>query len=511
MARKESEGNKVIRFIHTHLRVPEGSKVGEPIVLAKFQKDFIKEIYDNPRGTRRAYLSIARKNGKSALIAALLLAHIIGPRAVQNSQIVSGGMSRDQAALVFALAAKMLRLNPELEKRVRIIDSGKRIIGLGKNVEYKALAADGTTAHGLSPVLAILDEIGQIKGPTNPFVEAITTSQGAHDAPLLIGISTSAPSDADMWSLWIDDAKRSDDPHTVVHEYKADEGCDLLDKKQWKKANPALGIFRSQKDLEEQLKQAERLPSMEAASRNLLLNQRIALQSIWLAPGPWKKCSALPDWDVFRERGVTIGLDLSMRTDLTAAVIAAADDDGVAHIYPYVFTPLDGLHDRSQRDRAPYDQWVRDGFMQATPGATVDYQWVAEFLRDALDDAGIEVTNICFDRWRVDLFKKCCEDVGAFSYAEWLPVGQGYKDISPRMESFEATLLAGNLRHGGHPLLNLAASNAIAVQDPSGNRKIDKSKASQRIDPLVAAIMAVHEVTESENVGGGFDIAAIIG
>jgi phage terminase large subunit-like protein len=121
---------------------------------------------------------MARKNGKTGLIAAILLAHIAGPEAVQNSQIVSGAMSRDQAALVFNLAAKMIQLSPELAKLVRIVPSGKRLIGLARNVEYKALAADGSTAHGLSPVLAILDEVGQVKGPQSDFVDAITTAQG---------------------------------------------------------------------------------------------------------------------------------------------------------------------------------------------------------------------------------------------------------------------------------------------------------------------------------------------
>ena len=505
-----TRGDRVIAFIERHCRVPEGSKVGQPIVLAPFQKKFIKAIYDNKVGTRRAILGIARKNGKSALIAGIMLAHIIGPEAKVNSQVVSGAMSRDQAALVFNLAVKMLDLNPDLEGKYRVVPSGKKIIGLSKNVEYKALAADGTTAHGLSPVLAILDEVGQIKGQISPFIEAILTSQGAHDNPLQIFISTQASSDADFFSQMIDDAERSGDKKTVCHMYRADEGCDLMDKKQWKKANPALGLFRSEADLAEQLKQAERLPSMEASSRNLLLNQRIALEQLWLAPAPWKACNGQPDWDVFRSQGVTVGLDLSMRTDLTAAVIAAQDDDGVVHFHPYVFSPESGMADRAQRDRAPYTDWVRDGFMVAVPGTTVDYDWVAEYLRNTLDDAGVEVTKVAFDRWRVDLFRKACEEFGAFSFAEWIPVGQGYRDMSPRLESFESLLLASKLRHGGHPLMNLAASNAIRIQDPSGNSKIDKSKSTQRIDPLIAAVMAVHEVSESETAGGGFNANALI-
>jgi len=505
-----TRGDKVVAFIEIYCLTPEGSHVGKPIKLAPFQKRFIKEVYDNPAGTRRAILGIARKNGKSALIAALMLAHICGPEAKKNSQIISGAMSRDQAALVFNLATKMIQMNPKLLKVCRVIPSKKAIIGLSCNVEYRALAAEGTTAHGLSPILAILDEVGQVKGATSPFLEAILTSQGAHEDALQIFISTQAATDADFLSIIIDDAKKSNDKKTVCHVYAADEGCDLLDKKQWKKANPALGIFRSIKDLEEQLKQAERLPSMENGARNLLLNQRITLDTMWLAPGPWKMCNTSPDFEVFKKYPVAMGLDLSARVDLTAAVIAAQDDDGVVHIHPFVFTPEKGLAERAQRDKAPYDVWCRDGQMIAVPGSIIDYDYAAEYLRDTLDDMGVEVSKICFDRWRIDLFKKACEDKGAFPFSEWVSVGQGFKDISPRLESFESKLLAKEIYHGGHPLLNLAASNAIAVSDPAGSRKLDKTKSTQRIDPMIAAIMAVHEVSEG-NTTAAFDVAAMIG
>jgi phage terminase large subunit-like protein len=163
-------------------------------------------IYDNPKGTSRAYLSVARKNGKSALIAGILLAHIVGPEARQNSQIISGARSRDQASLVFRLAEKMVRLSPKLSLLVKIIPSQKSLIGLALNVEYKAISAEAGTAHGLSPVLAILDEVGQVRGQQDAFIEAIETAQGAHDDPLLIAISTQAATDGDMFSIWLDDA-----------------------------------------------------------------------------------------------------------------------------------------------------------------------------------------------------------------------------------------------------------------------------------------------------------------
>jgi phage terminase large subunit-like protein len=417
-------------------------------------------------------------------------------------------MSRDQAALVYNLAEKMLALNPDFAGLYKVIPSSKKIIGLSKNVEYKALSADGTTAHGLSPVLAILDEVGQVRGQMTPFVEAIITSQGAHENPLLMTISTQAPSDADLLSLWIDDAFRSGDPHTICHVYAADPDCELLDAEQWKKANPALGLFRSEKDLEEQIKQASRIPSMEASVRNLLLNQRVALESLWLAPAIWKANNGEPDLKVFQNSyNVSMGLDLSMRSDLTACVLAAKDDDGVIHLMPFCFTPESGIKDRENRDKAPYSSWVNEGKLIAVPGATLDYDWLCQYMKLKLEDLHISVSSIQFDRWRIKELQSSAERTGFGLDSNWVEVGQGYQSFSPRIESFETYLLQNKMRHGAHPLLNMAAANAIVVSDPSSNRKIDKSKATQRIDPLVAAVMAVGAFMETQEE---LDISAMI-
>lgn len=492
-----TRGEKVIAFIEKFCLIPEGKFVGKPMILDDFQKKFILEIYDNPAGTRRAYLSIARKNGKSGLIAGLLLAHIAGPEAVQNSQIISGARSRDQAALVFNLAAKSISLSPILSDLVKIVPSGKRLIGLRKNVEYRALAADGTTAHGLSPVLAILDEVGQVKGPQDDFIDAITTSQGAHDAPLLVAISTQAPSDADLFSIWLDDAQRSSDPKIVSHLYAAPDDCNLEDEAAWIAANPAMNSFRSKEDLAEQAKQATRMPSSEAAFRNLCLNQRISLESLWLSPNLWKENAGLPDLDLFKTGEVHLGLDLSKTDDLTAAVAAVKDEDGNVHVMPWVFSPLATLEDRAKRDRAPYDQWTKMGKMIAVPGKTLDYEWVSEFL--AREMAGMNLVSINFDRWRLEDFKRDATRVGFGTECEWIEIGQGYQSMSPRLERMNELLLHGKIRHGSHPLLNMAAGNAIVVSDPAGNMKLDKSASTQKIDPLQAMVMAVYAAASVEN------------
>jgi len=181
----DTRGGRVCEFIEEFCRAPEGNLLGKPIHLEAFQIKFILDVYDNPHGTSRGDLSIGRKNGKSALIAAIGLAHIVGPEAVTNSQIVSGARSREQAATVFKLMVKMINFDEDLQARTRIVPSFKQIFGLAKNVEYRALSAEGKTAHGLSPILAILDETGQVRGPQDDFIDAIITAQGARD-PMLV-------------------------------------------------------------------------------------------------------------------------------------------------------------------------------------------------------------------------------------------------------------------------------------------------------------------------------------
>lgn len=482
----------VIQFIEKFCRVPEGALVGQPMRLAEFQKQFIRDTYDNPAGTRRAILSIARKNGKTGLIAGLLLAHLVGPEAKPNAQIVSGAMSRDQAALVFNLASKMVQQSPELAKRVRIVPSGKRLIGLPLNTEYRALAADGQTAHGLSPVLAILDEAGQVRGPRSDFIDAITTSQGAHENPLLIVISTQAATDADLLSLWIDDALTGADKKTVCHLHAAPKDCELLDVDGWKAANPAMGLFRSLEDVREQAQQAQRLPSAEATFRWLVLNQRVSAVNPFISPDVWKSCGADPepfDGPVFA------GLDLSARTDLTALVLVG-QVEGVWHVRPYFWTPEQGIADRAKRDRVPYDLWAQQGHLRTTPGASVDYEHLATDMLEILD--GLDVRAIAFDRWRMDVLKKELDRLGAD--LPLVPWGQGFQSMSPALDALEAELLNGRMAHGNHPVLTMCAANAVIERDPAGNRKLTKAKSTGRIDGLQALAMAMGAASTSEEI-----------
>jgi len=478
-----TRGEKIIRFIEAFCLVPEGQHVGKPLKLDDFQRKFILDVYDNEFVTRRAILSIARKNGKTGLIAGIVLAHLVGPEAQQNSQIISGARSRDQAAQVYNYAAKMVQLSSKLTDIVRIVPSGKRLIGLPLNVEYKALSADAKTAHGLSPIVAILDEVGQVKGPRDDFIDAITTAQGAHQAPLLLAISTQAADDADLFSQWIDDATNSNDKKIVCHLYAADKNADLLDEVSWKAANPAMGTFRSYDDLAEQAKQAARMPSSENTFRNLCLNQRVSTVAPFISRDVWKSCGGkVLD---FGDTPVWAGFDLSARTDLTALVVIGRIN-GVWHVQPHFWTPEKGLFERAKRDRQPYDSWVKQGYMQTTPGQTVDYEFVAHDVAAIFSQ--LNVQSIAYDRWRIDIFRKELTNIGV--ELPLIEYGQGFKDMASALDALESELLNERIAHANHPVLTMCAANSVVAKDAAGNRKLDKSKATGRIDGMVAMAMA---------------------
>lgn len=479
-----TRGEKVCAFIEAYLLQPEGDYVGQPMKLLEFQRRFILDIYDSPYGTHTAYLSMGRKNGKTCLIAALLLAHIAGPEAVQNSQIVSGAQSKDQAAVIFELARKMVDQSPKLSKLVRVQPSGKRLIGLARNVLYRALAAEGKTAYGLSPILAILDEVGQIAGPTDKFVTAITTAQGAYTHPLLIAISTQAATDADLFSTWIDKQRSAPDPRVVCHVYEAPADCALDDRKAWAAANPALGIFRSIDDVEKQVRAALAMPANEPEVRNLVLNQRVESASPFVARSVWKACGGDPG--PLDGRKVWLGLDLASVNDLCALV--AVDDTGGVH--SYFWLPAEGLAEKARKDKVPYDLWARQGHLNTTPGRAVEYEFIAEFLRGIFDRC--DVQTLGFDRYNLRFLKPWLEKAG-FSEAElakFVEFGQGTASMTPALRDLEVKLLNRQLQHGDHPILNMCSDNAVVVGD-SGARKFDKGKVRGRIDGMVALAMAV--------------------
>lgn len=482
--RPDTRGWRAIRFIERYCRVPEGEGVGGNVKLAEFQIKFILDVYDNPYITDTAILSMARKNAKTATIAFLVLVHLVGPEAVLNSRVVSGALSRDQAAEVFNYASKSVMFSPELSEIIRIVPSGKRLIGLPMGTEYQALSADAKRSQGKSPIVAILDEVGQIRGPQSDFVDAITTAQGAYKNPLLFYISTQAAEDSDFFSILIDDAIANKPPKTVCHLYTADKDCAVMDETQWKKANPALGLFRNVEDMRKNAEKAERMVTFENTFRNLLLNQRVSTLAHWLPKSIWEQCGR-PVVSPGPKDLVYAGLDLSGRRDLTALVLIFKKGKDW-HVHPYFWTPEEGLADRAKESRSPFDVWVKQGLIFTTPGNSIDLAFVARDIARILTNLNIQV--IGYDRWRIDVLKKEFDRQGI--ELPLMEFGQGFKDATIGIEACETEAYNGNMCHGDNPVLTMCARNVIIASDEAGNRKMNKAKATGRIDGAVALSMA---------------------
>lgn len=492
--KKLTRGERVCAFIERYCIVPEGDLLGKPIKLEPFQKRFILDIYDNSSGTRRGYLSIARKNSKTATIACILLAHIAGPEAVLNSRIISGAMSKEQAAEVYNYASKMVSLSSELSKVIKTVPSKKMLIGMVRNVEYQAVSAEGKTAHGKSPILAILDEVGQVRGPHSEFIDAIVTSQGAYDNALLLAISTQAANDGDLFSIWLDDAIQSKDSRIVCHLYAAPASCELQDREAWKSANPALGKFRSLRDVEEQADRASRMPSFEPTFRNLILNQRVEMVSPFISKKIWEINNGEVDHTAFYDNPVYAGLDLSGKNDLTSMVLICKPKDKWL-VWPFFWTPEKALADRARSDRAPYDVWAKEGFIKTTPGASIDYETVAKDIAEILGDVSIE--SVAFDRWRIDLLIKEFNEIGV--KLPLIPFGQGFRDMAPAIDALETALLNEQVSHAANPVLTMCMANSRVEKDAAGNRKLNKARATGRIDGAVALCMAFGIVSKQND------------
>jgi phage terminase large subunit-like protein len=486
---------RVILFAHM-LVVPAGRHIGKPLRLREFQLQFLRDVY-NPRTAhglrkrRQAIMSVGRRAGKTLLAALMVLVHLIGPEARRNSVIVSAATTRKQAGIVYRLCAQMTRASAMLRTKLKLIESTKSIVRVEDLSSYHALSAEAGGAFGEGIDFCVYDELAQAQ--STALYDALQTSLGSQVEPLMVVISTQAPSSSHLLSELIDyglkiQAGEFEDDSFTVHLYAADDGCDLMDRKQWKKANPTLGDYRSMEEFESTMARAARVPSLEASVRNLYLNTRTQAVAPFLTASTWSLGDAPIDQSLFYSgRPVYGGLDLSARTDLCAFVLAVMDDDGAVHLMPRIFTPDDTLDDRALVDRAPYRVWADRNFLIPVPGTAIDYDFVAQ---DVGDQAGkMPLQRMAYDRWRIDVFKLSMQRLGI--QVELMPFGQGFKDMAPAVDTFEELALQGKLRHGQHPVLRWAVSNSVVDRDPAGNRKLTKMKSFGRIDPAVAAIMAV--------------------
>lgn len=447
---------------------------------------------------RRAILSIGRKNGKTALIAALVLVHLVGPEAVRNGEIYSAANDREQAAQVFKVAAQIVRADPELAAMVRVVDSTKHIACYANGSFYKAMSSESGTKHGLNPTVVIYDELAQARN--RELYDVLDTSMGARSEPLFVTISTQSNDPEHILSKLIDDGISGADPTIVCHLYAVPEKTpddDIWLERTWRLANPALGDFRSLDDLRATAAKARRMPAEEPKFRNLYLNQRVAPVSSLISRAEWTACAGGAEFE--RGEDVYLALDLSSVNDLTALVMISAGRG--SRTRPFFWKPGAFLAEHSNRDFgggvARYAEWAKQGHLIAVPGRYIDREVVARAVAELCGTYC--VLGMAYDRWRIDDLIKEFDRIGFEGHKEGepgdglrlVPWGQGFKDMAPAIDALEQAVMDRSLAHPGNPVLTWNVANAVATLDPAGNRKLDKQKARFRIDGAVALAMAL--------------------
>lgn len=483
--------------------MPSGAGQGDTITLREWQRQFIRDVYapndDGVRRVRRAIFSVARKNGKTMLIAAIALAHLVGPEAIPNGEIYSAATDREQAGQVFKFARQLVEAEPEFSPTgsfpLTVVPSTKTIVCKSNGSFYRALSAEAGTKHGLNPSVWIYDELAQARD--RELYDVLRTSQGARKEPLGIVISTQSPDPEHPLSKLIDDGLTNDARDVLVHLYCADDDAEIADESAWSVANPALGDFRSIDDLRSLAASAERMPAEEASFRNLYLNQRVDQTSPLIARSEWKACETGDT--LVKGEDIYLALDLSGVNDLTALVGVSAAP-GEERLKAWHWKPKEWIYDHAKRDRAPYDVWEKAGWLEAPPGRAIDYAYVASRIAQIREEYSVRA--LAYDRWRIEQLLVEFTRLGVDAYVDGkdkhydgalrlVPWGQGYRDMSPAVEALSASVVHRRLKHDGNPVLSFCFANAITARDEAGNIKLDKSKSRFRIDGAVATAMAL--------------------
>ncbi|WP_273690269.1 terminase large subunit [Ketogulonicigenium vulgare] len=491
-----SRGERNIRWIEQNLCQGEGKDVGKPLRLAKFQKEILISIYNNPSSTRRAIISMPKKNGKTALSACILLLHMCGPEVQTNAQLFSAARTRKQAAILMRLAVQMIRLSPKIRPYLNVIQSKNTIENKTLGITYTAMSKEAGSQQGMNPSLVIHDELGQTPHAQDDLYDATESATVTQQNALTIIISTAAPSDGALLSLLIDDAKTGADPRTVLYLKECPPDIDPFDPKALEIANPAWNDFINKRELLDLQKSAARLPSTANSFKNLNLNMRVSSSSDFIDSEIWKANGSTPE--PWHGKQIFIGLDLSITTDLTSLTIVHKQSDDKWAVHPMFWIPSDGLIERSKRDKVPYDVWSDQGLIHTTQGRVIEYDFIAQKLLEIDEQATIK--HIAFDRYNIKNFKKSLLNVG-FNEARIDELfgqgfGQGYVSFGPAVRDLENAILKEELAHGNHPVLTWCMSNIKIMSDPAGNRKYEKKQSFSRIDGAVTLTMAIRSAIE---------------
>lgn len=501
----KSAADYAVMFIE-NLCHTKGTWAGKPFELIDWQEQIIRDLFGTlkPNGYRQfntAYIEIPKKQGKSELAAAVALLLTCGD-GEERAEVYGCAADRQQAAIVFDVAADMVRMCPALSKRVKILASQKRLIYTPTNSFYQVLSAEAYSKHGFNIHGVVFDELHT--QPNRKLFDVMTKGSGdARMQPLYFLITTAGTDTHSICYETHQKAKdiiegRKIDPTFYPVIYGADESDDWTDPKVWKKANPSLDITVGIDKVKAACESAKQNPGEENSFRQLRLNQWVKQAVRWMPMEKWDKCAFSVDEDELEGRVCYGGLDLSSTTDITAFVLVfpPLDEEDKYIVLPYFWIPEDNLTLRVNRDHVPYDVWERQGYLQTTEGNVVHYGFIEQFI-ERLGER-FNIREISFDRWGAVQMVQNLEGMG-FTV---IPFGQGFKDMSPPTKELMKLVLEQKIAHGGHPVLRWNMDNIYIRTDPAGNIKADKEKSTEKIDGAVATIMALDRAIRCGNDHG---------
>ena len=438
---------------------------------------------------RTALVTLPRKNGKTAIAAALALCHLFGPESEQRGQVFSAASDREQAAIIYREMEAIILSVPEFDSRCHIQSFHKTITDEVTGSVYRAMTADCRKAHGLSPSFMVYDELAQSND--RELYDNLTTGTGARLEPLMVVISTQSAdpnhimSELTDYALKIKDGTLPPDPAFYGCVYAAPDDCDPWDEATWYACNPALNDFRSLEEMQIFAEQAKKIPAKESVFKNLYLNMRVDPVAKWISSSDFDACvGSMPD---LTGRECYAGLDLSSTQDLSALSLCFVpiEENEPFYTLHYAWCPSDAIKARSKADRVPYDLWNRQGHIEATPGSVVDYAYILK--RIAAIGKQYALKAILFDRWGSTKIVKDLEDMDLTV----LEFGQGFASMSPPSKEMEKLVLSRKIVFPDNPALAWCFSNVIAETDAAGNVKPSKKRSKEKIDMVVSCIMAL--------------------
>lgn len=483
----KEKSDRAVNFIKL-LRHTKGEFAKQRFNLLPFQEKIVRDLIgtvdeDGNRQYRESFIFLPRKNGKTELIAGLVLYFLF----VDNefgAEIYSCANDREQATLVFQTACTMIRMNKALLKKCKIIESQKRIIRADTNSFYRAISAEASTKHGFNAHVVIYDEIHEARN--RDLYDVMKTSMGARSEPMFISITTAGvDTNGICYELYEYSKKISDGTvkdktfYPVIYEAPID--ADIYDEKVWYECNPALGIFRSLDEMRRSAKRSKEIPAEENRFRRLYLNQWVSGDKGWLNMNRWNELE-VENMENLEGRECYVGIDLSSTTDLTSVNIEFRLENGRYHMISKSFLPENRIHEKEKNDRVPYSVWVKQGYLTLTPGDVVDYEFVKSYIRETATK--YKIKEICYDPWNATQMANDLQNEGFICVA----IRQGFITHSEPIKDIEKLVLEKKISYEKNPLFSWAVSNVVIREDPNGNVAFDKSKARNRIDPAVAMI-----------------------